>query len=128
MKNEKQLSNAKQLAKMLLLHRVWNGKNQEHIANIIGVTFQQYQKIEKCENRLFAHQLLDICKHENWDIDVIANGNPTVTLDEWTRTSKPVEASGINNSYSNIMNKFNKIDIRAYKNYFRLKQNNFNER
>ena len=123
-RKEKQMSTAKQLAKMLLLHRMWYGKNQQSIADIIGVTFQQYQKIEKCENRIFAHQLLDICKTNNWDIDVIANGNPYVTLDEWSRNKNRTEASGINNTDANILNKFNKIDDRAYKNYFKLTQNN----
>jgi transcriptional regulator with XRE-family HTH domain len=123
-KNERQISIAKQLAKMLMLHRMWYGKNQQSIADIIGVTFQQYQKIEKCENRLFAHQLLDICKSNDWDIDVVANGDPYVTLDEWSRNRKRADVSGINNTDANILNKFNKIDEKAYKNYFRLTQNN----
>ena len=123
-KNERQISIAKQLAKMLMLHRMWYGKNQQSIADIIGVSFQQYQKIEKCENRLFAHQLLDICKSNKWDIDLVANGDPYVTLDEWSRNRKRADVSGINNTNANILNKFNKIDERAYKNYFRLTQNN----
>ena len=123
-KNERQISITKQLAKMLMLHRMWYGKNQQSIANIIGVSFQQYQKIEKCENRLFAHQLLDICKSNKWDIDLVANGDPYVTLDEWSRNRKRADVSGINNTDANILNKFNKIDERAYKNYFRLTQNN----
>ena len=123
-KNERQISIAKQLAKMLMLHRMWYGKNQQSIADIIGVTFQQYQKIEKCENRMFAHQLLEICKSNKWDIDLVANGDPYVTLDEWSRDRKRADVSGINNTDANILNKFNKIDERAYKNYFRLTQNN----
>lgn len=123
-KNERQISINKQLAKMLMLHRMWYGKNQQSIADIIGVSFQQYQKIEKCENRLFAHQLLDICKSNKWDIDLVANGDPYVTLDEWSRDRKRADVSGINNTNANILNKFNKIDERAYKNYFRLTQNN----
>jgi len=123
-KNERQISIAKQLAKMLMLHRMWYGKNQQSIADIIGVSFQQYQKIEKCENRMYAHQLLDICKSNKWDIDLVANGDPYVTLDEWSRNRKRADVSGINNTDANILNKFNKIDERAYKNYFRLTQNN----
>ena len=53
-KSDKQLEILKQIAKQLLLHRVWNGKNQESIANILGVSFQQYQKVEKCENRIYC--------------------------------------------------------------------------
>ena len=45
------LKNAKQIAKQLLIHRMWNGLSQEKVANVLGVTFQQYQKVEKCENR-----------------------------------------------------------------------------
>jgi DNA-binding XRE family transcriptional regulator len=123
-KNERQIAIAKQLAKMLMLHRMWYGKNQQSIADIIGVSFQQYQKIEKCENRMYAHQLLDICKSNKWDIDLVANGDPYVTLDEWSRNRKRADVSGINNTDANILNKFNKIDERAYKNYFRLTQNN----
>jgi len=123
-KNQRQISIAKQLAKMLMLHRMWYGKNQQSIADIIGVSFQQYQKIEKCENRMYAHQLLDICKSNKWDIDLVANGDPYVTLDEWSRNRKRADVSGINNTDANILNKFNKIDERAYKNYFRLTQNN----
>lgn len=121
-KNDKQLKILKQIAKQLLLHRVWNGKNQESIANILGVSFQQYQKVEKCENRIFAHQLMEICQHEKWDIDVIANADPMITLEEWFKVSKPVQASGIDSSYSNIVNKFNKIDDNAYYNFYRKKR------
>ena len=56
------LPEAKQLAKQLLLHRVWNGLSQSNIADVLGVTFQQYQKIERCQNRVYAEQLLCICK------------------------------------------------------------------
>ena len=121
-KNDKQLKTLKQIAKQLLLHRIWNGKNQESIAKIIGVSFQQYQKVEKCENRIYAHQLMEICQHENWDIDLIANGDPIITLDEWTKVSKPTYSPGIDPSYSSIINKFNKIDNNAYNNYYRIKK------
>ena len=46
------LPEAKQLAKQLLLHRVWNGKSQSNIADVLEVTFQQYQKIERCEKQI----------------------------------------------------------------------------
>ena len=45
-KNFMFLKNAKQIAGQLLLHRMWNGLSQEKIADVIGVTFQQYQKVE----------------------------------------------------------------------------------
>jgi transcriptional regulator with XRE-family HTH domain len=70
------LPEAKQLAKQLLLHRVWNGKSQSNIADVLEVTFQQYQKIERCENRLMAEQLLKICKTFNWDPSIIEKNTP----------------------------------------------------
>ena len=44
------LPEAKQLAKQLLLHRVWSGKSQTEVADVLDVTFQQYQKIERKMN------------------------------------------------------------------------------
>ena len=66
-KKFKFLNNAKQIAGQLLLHRMWNGLSQEKVAEVIDVTFQQYQKVEKCENRCLAEQLLAICDNYNWD-------------------------------------------------------------
>jgi len=45
-----------------------------------------------------------------------------ITLEEWSKVSKPVQASGIDSSYSNIVNKFNKIDNNAYYNFYRVKK------
>ena len=42
------LPEAKQLAKQLILHRLWDGKTQDTVAKLLGVTFQQYQKLERC--------------------------------------------------------------------------------
>ena len=49
------LPEAKQLAKQLLLHRVWNGKSQSNIADVLEVTFQQYQKIENGIQHKYKH-------------------------------------------------------------------------
>ena len=35
---------------------------QSNLGDQLGVTFQQIQKIEKGINRVFAHQLLHLCK------------------------------------------------------------------
>ena len=121
-RKKKTLDIVRQLAKQLLIHRVFHGRSQSEVANVIDVSFQQYQKVEKCENRIYAHQLMEICQHEKWDIDVIANADPMITLDEWSKVSKPVQASGIDSSYSNIVNKFNKIDNNAYYNFYRVKK------
>ena len=53
---------AKNIAKNLILHRVWKGFTQSQIADSIGVTFQQVQKYEKLINRISAESLIDLCQ------------------------------------------------------------------
>ena len=71
------------IAKILTLHRVWNGYTQKQIAQCIEVTFQQIQKYERCINRLPGDHLIDICKQKGWDLNLFANDRPDVILDEW---------------------------------------------
>ena len=71
------------IAKILTLHRVWNGYTQKQIAQCIEVTFQQIQKYERCINRLPGDHLIDICKQKGWDLNLFANNRPDVILDEW---------------------------------------------
>jgi transcriptional regulator with XRE-family HTH domain len=71
------------IAKILTLHRVWNGYTQKQIAQCIEVTFQQIQKYERCINRLPGDHLIDICKQKSWDLNLFANDRPDVILDEW---------------------------------------------
>ena len=42
---------------------------QSNLGDQLGVTFQQTQKIEKGVNRVFAHQLVHLCKENQWDIN-----------------------------------------------------------
>ena len=49
----------------------------------IGTTFQQYQKVEKCYNRIFAEQLVSICKNRGWRSEIIMEADPEETLKEW---------------------------------------------
>lgn len=42
---------------------------QSNLGDQLGVTFQQIQKIEKGVNRVFAHQLVHLCKENQWDIN-----------------------------------------------------------
>ena len=72
----------KKICKQLILHRVWNDLPQRAIAKDIGTTFQQYQKVEKCYNRIFAEQLISICNNRHWDISIF-NSDPYETLKEW---------------------------------------------
>ena len=44
----------KNIAKVLVLHRVWNGFTQTQISKCLNVSFQQIQKYERCINRLAA--------------------------------------------------------------------------
>jgi transcriptional regulator with XRE-family HTH domain len=112
------IDEAKQLAKQLLLHRVWNGLSQSNIADILGVTFQQYQKIERCQNRLMAEQLLKICKTFDWDPTIIMLADPRATLDEWEVSRPRGEKAGIDSSVTKILKKFYNIDANAERNYF----------
>lgn len=118
-RKEQHIANNKQLAKQLLLHRVFYGRTQQEVAKVIDVSFQQYQKYEKCENRIFAEQLMSICKHYSWDIDVIFNGEPIMTAREWYENKVPNARSGVHVNYASLLEKFNKIDVNAYVNYMK---------
>jgi len=112
------LPEAKQLAKQLLLHRVWNGKSQSNIADVLEVTFQQYQKIERCENRLMAEQLLKICKTFNWDPAIIMLADPIATLNEWEQNKPRHQKAGIDSAVNRIHKKFYAIDVNAASRYY----------
>ena len=64
---------AKNLAKNLVLHRMWHGFSQTELADTVGVTFQQYQKWENCSNNIFADQLIRLCQDKKWDIATIVS-------------------------------------------------------
>jgi len=121
-KNFRFLMNAKQIAGQLLLHRMWNGLSQEKVADVIGVTFQQYQKVEKCENRCLAEQLLMICNAYNWDPRTILKADPIKTLDAWVDRRKPKTRPNIINRPERIREKLDKLNDNAYKWYFHKKE------
>ena len=112
------LPEAKQLAKQLLLHRVWNGKSQSNIADVLEVSFQQYQKIERCENRLMAEQLLKICKTFDWDPAIIMLADPVATLNEWEQNKPRHQKAGIDSAVNRIHRKFYAIDVNAASRYY----------
>ena len=122
-KNFRFLMNAKQIAGQLLLHRMWNGLSQEKVAEKIGVTFQQYQKVEKCENRCMAEQLLEICNAFDWDPRTILKADPVKTLDAWTNRRKAKTRPNIINRPERIRQKLDKLNDHAYKNYFKKNNN-----
>ena len=74
---------AKNIAKTLVLHRIWKGYTQQNIADAIGLTFQQVQKYERMINRISAETLIDICKQKGWDITLFTTNNPAAILSEW---------------------------------------------
>ena len=113
------LVEAKQIAKQLLIHRMWYGLSQTKVANVFDITFQQYQKLERCENRGFAEQLLKICNEFNWCPRTILKADPVKMLDVWSQRRKAKTRPNINNTLDNIRNKLDKIDENAYKKYFR---------
>ena len=118
-KNFMFLKNAKQIAGQLLLHRMWNGLSQEKVAEKIGVTFQQYQKVEKCENRCMAEQLLEICNAFDWDPRTILKADPVKTLDAWIHRRKAKTRPNIINRPERIRQKLDKLNDNAYNNYFK---------
>lgn len=116
------LPEAKQIAKQLIIHRLWYGLSQEKIATILGVSFQQYQKLEKCENRVLAEQLLKICDTYNWDPRTILKADPIKMLDKWSQKYKAKTRPNINNSIQKIHKKLDHLDDIAYKWYFKNKK------
>jgi len=100
------------IAKTLVLHRIWNGYTQSKIAECIHVTFQQIQKYEKCINRIPADHLIDICKQKRWDISLFINDHPEIIFGEWINnvdqmtedSPYPLRIDQINRSWEKIDN------------------------
>ena len=106
----------KRICKQLILHRVWNDLSQTDLSKDIGTTFQQYQKNEKCANRIFAEQLISICNNRKWDLAIFQNANPEDTLDEWMKKDYPGIA--IPNKYTKIKNAWKLLDTNGFKSYY----------
>ena len=79
------------IAKILTLHRIWNGYTQSQIAKCVEVTFQQIQKYERCINRVPGDHLIDICNQKKWDLNLFAVNQPSAIFDEWMKTIDPYE-------------------------------------
>jgi len=63
----------KNIAKHLLLNRVKSGLTQTDCADMLGVSFQQYQKWEKGSNRIYAEQLLELCIRGKWSLETFSS-------------------------------------------------------
>ena len=112
------------IAKILTLHRVWNGYTQKQIAQCIEVTFQQIQKYERCINRLPSDHLIDICNQKGWDINLFAVNQPFAIFDEWMKTIDPYEdESPYPLRISQIIKAWEKIDNVGKLNYLSRQTN-----
>ena len=116
-RDESNLEAAKQIAKNLIAHRIWNNLTQTEMGNTIGVSFQQYQKMEKCINRIYAEDLKVFCNAYRWDITMMYT-HPESMLREWcdrdfpNAHKRPHEADAIERMWK-------KTEISANKNYKR---------
>ena len=111
----------KNIAKILVLHRVWDGLNQTKVAKDLNVSFQQIQKYEKCMNRISAEMLIDICKKRKWDITLFMNNMPESILDEWMKSINQIdiEKSPYPLRTDQIIKKWEQIDKVGEDNYYR---------
>ena len=105
----------KRICKQLILHRIWNKLSQSNLAEDIGTTFQQYQKVEKCYNRIFAEQLISICNNRKWDISIF-NADPNETLKEWFK--RDYGNAIIPDKYTKILRSWDVLDKSAKRNYY----------
>ena len=116
-RDEINLDAAIKIAKNLIAHRIWNGLTQTQIGDTIGVSFQQYQKIEKCVNRVYAEDLEVICDTYRWDIAMMYS-SPEGILKEWCDRDYP-NAQKKPHQAECIERKWNNTEISADKNYRR---------
>ena len=118
-RNWSNLEANKKICKQLILHRIWNGLSQSKLAEDIGTTFQQYQKVERCYNRIFAEQLISICNNRKWDVAIIAKADPQETLDEWImRDYKDAQVKIMPDKYHKIKRSWDVLDKSARRNYY----------
>ncbi len=98
------------------MHRVWNELSQKNLAKDIGATYQQYQKVEKCYNRIFAEQLISICNNRKWDISIF-NADPYETLKEWFKRDYG-DSLTRPDKYNKIIRFWDVLDKSAQRNYY----------
>tara|TARA_R100001594_G_scaffold4364_2_gene15390 strand:+ start:147 stop:572 length:426 start_codon:yes stop_codon:yes gene_type:complete len=116
-RDEINLDAAKNIAKNLIAHRIWNGLTQTQMGETIGVSFQQYQKMEKCVNRIYAEDLSVFCNTYSWDISMMYT-DPEMMLKEWCDRDYP-NAQKKPHEADCIERKWNNTEISADKNYRR---------
>ena len=116
-RDEVNLDAAKKIAKNLIAHRIWNRLTQTEMGDTIGVSFQQYQKMEKCVNRIYAEDLKVICDAYRWDITMMYT-EPEAMVNEWCIRDFP-NSRVKPHQLDCIERMWNKTDISADKCYKR---------
>ena len=118
--NAENLVFAKQIAKHLILHRIWNGLSQRKIAiEDLQVTHQQYQKIESVLNDVFYVQVARIFKNRGWSKEVL-EADPSIVLAEWLRRDYGnLESWALPDKYHKIIDAWKLLDLKAEKNYYK---------
>ena len=92
--------------------------SQSNLAEDIGTTFQQYQKVERCYNRIFAEQLISICNNRKWDISIF-NADPNETIEEWMKRDYPNNIKTVvPDRYTKIKRSWDILDKTAQRNYY----------
>ena len=109
----------KNIAKTLVLHRVWTGYTQTALAVDLNVTFQQIQKYENCLNRISAESLIFLCKKRKWDIQLFLTDKPEAIFEEWCkRVPQYSEHTPYPRRASQIQRSWDRIDTVGKQNYY----------
>ena len=118
--NAENLVFAKQIAKHLILHRIWNGLSQRKIAiEDLQVTPQQYQKVESVLNDVYYVQVARIFKNRKWSKEILES-DPYVVLEEWLkRDYGNLESWALPDKYHKIIDAWKLLDLKAEKNYYK---------
>jgi hypothetical protein len=122
--NAENLVLAKNLAKHLILHRLWHILSQRKIAiEDLNVTPQQYSKLENCQNDAFYVQVARIFKNRGWSTEILGS-NPYEVLIEWLKRDYNINNipnyTGIYpDKYYKILDAWKLLDLKAEKNYYK---------
>ena len=108
----------------MIAHRIWSRLTQTEMGDIIGVSFQQYQKMEKCVNRIYAEDLQIICEEKKWDITMMYADSDEM-LDEWIQRDYPNNRA-IPREYEQVKEMWKKAEISADKYYKRRTEKLYN--
>ena len=111
---------AKNLAKHLILHRLWYRLSQRKIAiEDLDVSPQQYSKLENCQNDAFYVQVARIFKNRGWSTEILGS-NPYEVLNEWIKRDYTAHSNIPKpDKLTKIENAWKLLDLKAEKNYYK---------